>query len=281
MKKQDEHTENNPTQHAAKHAPSSPPKLPKAPSFTGAPSSAHAPLSPIRPEPPTAEPHETAPPLPPKPPTREPTHPLTPRERLQRAEDALIELREKMARLANEFAEGKLNQAQFNAIYARYSEQRDITERLLERDPGSQAWQAVVQPGHTQFLKEHYAAVPLSYAIYDLETGTRIAITGTLRMRRPQLEAVLQRLRAVIQQRGVPEPAQKALADGKHVVFVPGEHSVAVVIFSREPAAGQVARLKDIHRDFERANRRALRHKDYNTARMVFPHRALFEAGNV
>ena len=276
MNEQDKHTENDPTAGASEQASSQPPMPPKAAPSAGTPTS-RAPLSPIRPEPPSAEPHEAAPPLPP---TLPPQHTLTPRERLQRAEDALIKLREKMARLANEFAAGKLNQAQFDAIYARYSEQRDITERLLERDPSSQAWQAVIQPGHTQFLKKHYAAVPLSYAIYALEGSTRIAITGSLQMRSPQLEAVLQRLRAVIEERGVPEPAQKALADGKHVVFVPGELTVAVVIFSRKPSAGQVARLKDMHHDFERANRRALQHRDYNTARMVFPHRALFETGN-
>ncbi len=272
MNEQDKHKENDPARHGAEHVPATPPTP-----ATG-PSHAQTPLSPIRPEPPTTEPHDASPPLPPQPPTRDIKRPLTPRERLQRAEDALIKLREKMARLANEFAEGKLNQAQFDAIYARYSEQRNITERLLERDPDSQAWQAVIQPGHTQFLKQHYAAVPLSYAIYDLESGTQIAITGTLQMRQVQLEAVLQRLRAVIQKRGLPAPAQKALSDDKHVVFVPGDLSVAVVIFSRQPATGQIARLKDIHHDFERANQRALRHKDYNTARMVFPHRALFEA---
>ena len=274
MNEQEKHTEHDPTSGASEQVP---PKLPAPPADT---SREHSPLSPIRPEPPHAEPHNASPPLPPIPPMRETKAPLTPRERLQRAEDALIKLREKMAKLAGEFAAGKLNQAQFDAIYARYSEQRDITERLLERDPSSQAWQAVIQPGHTQFLKQHYAAVPLSYAIYALESGTRIALTGTLQMRRPQLEAVLRRLRAVIQERGIPEPAQKALSDGKHVVFVPGELTVAVVIFSRKPAAAQVARLKDMHRDFERANHRALQQQDYNTARMVFPHRALFEAGN-
>ncbi len=274
MNEQNKHTENDPTPTPRPSEQSRPAQPPPDPAR------AHVPLSPIRPEPPDTQAHDSAPPLPPTPPSRAPERSLTPRERLQRAEDALIELREKMARLANEFAAGKLNQAQFDAIYARYSEQRDITERLLARDPASQAWQAVIQPGHTQFLKQHYAAVPLSYAIYALETGTRITLTGTLQMRRPQLEAVLQRLRTVISKRGIPSPAQKALSDGKHVVFVPGELTVAVVIFSREPAAGQVARLKDIHHDFERANHRALLHQDYNTARMVFPHRAIFESGS-
>lgn len=239
-----------------------------------------APLSPIRPSVPDDGETPVHTPLTPQPPPPTPLErQLTPRERMQRAEDALIKLREKMANLAAEFAAGNLNQAQFDAIYARYSEQRDITERLLARDPESKAWKSVVQPGHTQFLKQHYAARPLSYAIYDQRTFERIAITGRVQLRRPQVEAVLKRLNRVIEQRGDPGPARRKLADGKTVMFVPGEFATAVVIFSLEPAGAQSKLVVDMHRDFERANHRALARRDYQAARMVFPHRALFETG--
>jgi hypothetical protein len=203
--------------------------------------------------------------------------PLSPREQMQRAEEALINLREKMAQVAAEFAEGKLNQAQFDAIYSRYSEQRDITERLLARNPDSQAWQSVIQSGHTGFLKQHFEARVLSYAIYDQQTGETINITGPVVMKRDQVRAMLERLSAVFQARGNPGPAQRKLGDERSVVFMPGERSVAVVIFSRVPAPAQVNRIQDIHRDFERANQHALHRRDYANSRMVFPHRALFE----
>ncbi len=203
---------------------------------------------------------------------------LTPREQMQRAEEALINLREKTARLAAEFAEGKLNQAQFDAVYSRYSEQRDITERLLTRNPESQAWQSVVKPGHTGFLKQMYEARVISYAIYDQETGEHISTTGPVFMRPSQIKAVLARLKAVSQTRGNPGPAQKQLTDDERsVLFVPGEQTVAVVIFSRAPSPSQIERIKDIHHDFERANQHTLRRRDYTGSRMVFPHRALFE----
>jgi hypothetical protein len=233
------------------------------------------PTSPIRPS--VHEDSEPRAPLAPSLPDRTASQSLSPREQMQRAEEALINLREKMALVAAEFAEGKLNQAQFNAIYTRYSEQRDITERLLARDPESQAWQSVVQPGHTQFLKQHFEARVLSYAIYDEETGEQINITGPVVMKHAQIEAVLTRLKAVSQTRGDPGPAQRTLPDERCVLFMPGERSVAVVIFSRTPAPAQVARIQDIHRDFERANQHALRRRDYTGSRMVFPHRALFE----
>jgi hypothetical protein len=236
------------------------------------------PLSPIRPTLPRLDDTPLVAPLAPQPPPPTPVeYQLTPREKMQRAEDALITLREKMARVAAEFDAGKLNQAQFDAIYARYSEQRDITERLLTRDPESKAWQSVVQAGHTQFLKQHYAARPLSYAIYDQRTFERITVTGRVQLRQPQVEAVLARLQTVIAQRGNPGPARRTLSGGKVVLFVPGDYTAAVVLFSLEPAVTQFKRVQDLHRDFERANRRALDSQDYQTTRMVFPHRALFE----
>jgi hypothetical protein len=233
------------------------------------------PTSPIRP---TVH-DDSEPPLPltPSLPDRAQSPNLSPREQMQRAEEALINLREKTALIAAEFAEGKLNQAQFDAIYGRYSEQRDIIERLLARNPESQAWQSVVQPGHTQFLKQHFEARVLSYAIYDYDTAEAISTTGAILMKHDQVEAVLDRLRGVTQTRGNPGTAIKNLGDERCVMFVPGEKTVAVVIFSRNPAAAQVARVEDIHRDFERANLHALRRRDYTGGRMVFPHRALFE----
>lgn len=238
-------------------------------------------LSPIRPS--VQDDSQPQDPLPPSFPERTSSQPpsqppsISPREQMQRAEEALIHLREKMAQVAAEFAQGKLNRAQFDAIYARYSEQRVITERLLARNPESQAWQSVMRPGHTSFLKMQFEAHLISYAIYDLAAFAQIAMTGTVQLDREQIEAVLRRLKAVIAQRGNPGPATKKINDGRCVLFVPGEFTTAVAIFSLEPSAVQIARTQDVHHDFERANLHVLRHQDYEGERMVFPHRALFE----
>ncbi|NLX10598.1 MAG: hypothetical protein GXY36_13155 [Chloroflexi bacterium] len=204
-------------------------------------------------------------------------HHLSPREQMQRAEEALIELRQKMAQVAAEYAEGRLNRAQFEAVYGRYSEQRDITERLLARNPESQAWQSVIQPGHTGFLRSHYAARVLSYAIYDQRTAEVIHVSGTTRLEDAQIAAVLRRLTAIMAERGNPGPTTRRTADDHCVLFVPGELTIAIVIFLLEPAGQQIQRVSDLHRDFERANWHALANHDYEPERLVFPHRALLE----
>jgi hypothetical protein len=210
-------------------------------------------------------------------PEKTPPKALTPRERLQRVEEALISLRERMAAVATEFAQGKINRAQFDAIYSRYSEQRDIVERLLARNPESQAWQSVIQPGHTSFLRKYYEAHVESYAIYDQETDALVTVTGAVQLEPSQIEAVLRRLKTIRSERGNPGPAHKKIGDGRFVLFTPGELTIAVVIFNREPSAMQIRRVGDIHHDFERANLQTLKRRDYTVEALVFPHRALFE----
>src|SRR5690606_18563985 len=91
--------------------------------------------SPVRP--PAARSNALGQPAPmPEPTPHAPAAPPSPR-----ADDpdaALVSLRQRMKLTADEFAEGKINRAQFHALYARYSEQRSIIERLLERDPETQ-----------------------------------------------------------------------------------------------------------------------------------------------
>jgi hypothetical protein len=135
----------------------------------------------------------------------------------------------------------------------------------------------VIRPGHTTFLISHYEARVIAYAIYDQVTFELISITGTVQLERAQVEAVLKRLQTIMHERGNPGPAQKKIGDGSIVVFVPGTHTTAAIIFSREPSRAQINRVLDIHRDFERANQHALRNRDYTDEQLVFPHRALFE----
>ncbi|MBN1964189.1 MAG: hypothetical protein JW910_06060 [Anaerolineae bacterium] len=189
---------------------------------------------------------------------------------------ALERLRKRMTVIAQEFAAGKLNRAQFHAMYNRYSEQRNIIERLLARNPQSQAWQQVARPGHTSFLREHFASRLLYYALYVL--GQEDAMLrygeGTLP---PEVQAIVRVLPGFISDRGPLAPARKRVRDGRWLVVVPGVFTVSFGIYSLEPATQQMRRLADLHGDFERANVHTLRRKDYAIERLVFPQRALFE----
>lgn len=189
---------------------------------------------------------------------------------------ALERLRRQLSRVAQEFADGNINRAQFNAIYNRYSEQRRIIEGILSRDPGSQAWQQVARPGHTGFLRQYYEAHLLFYGVYPLGTTDPILDHGTF-MEPEHCLPVLRGLPALIEQRGMLKPARRKIGeDGHWLVVVPGEHTVSLALFSLEPAERQFEQIADLHYDFERANIHGLQRGDLTPDRLVFPQRALF-----
>lgn len=191
-------------------------------------------------------------------------------------EDALAQLRRKMSQVANEFAEGNLNRAQFYAIYARYNEQRIIVEQLVNRDPETDAWKQVVRPGHTSFLRQHFEARTLSLLIYPLGSPQPFVQYGKIFPKPKQVLPILKALPRLIKARGALGPAYKEVGDGRWLMLAPGHFTVSVVLFSLEPSAQQVTQIGDLHRDFERANIQALQAGRFQPERLVFPQRALF-----
>lgn len=238
-------------------------------------------VSPVRPDLPTPTPSPT--PLAPKtrttppPPARPapPPPPINVEDRLK-AELALEKLRQKTALVAKEFADGNLNRAQFVAMYAHYNEKRIIIERLLTRDPGTQAWQTVATPGLTTFLREHYEARVLSFAVYDLNTNELISSQGEPLLPIDLANKIITAIRMVLQNHQNLSAQRKALENDQWAVFIPGRYTVAIVTFSLEPSSQQVRLVQDLHRDFERANRQMLERGVRQAEQLVFPYRALF-----
>lgn len=203
-------------------------------------------------------------------------------ERLQ-AEEALAQLREKTGQIAAEFAEGKLNRAQFTALYAYFNERRVIIERLLARDPGTQAWQQVAKPGHTGFLRQHFEARVLAYSIYNHgsdDVDNPLTTQGSAPMPTAAIKPMLTALNVLLRTQNNSKPLtalRKQIDNGRWITIVPGNYTTGVALFSLEPSAQQFTLMQDIHRDFERANRVALERGIRLPDQLVFPHRALFE----
>jgi hypothetical protein len=182
-----------------------------------------------------------------------------------------------METIADEFAEGKINRAQFNAMYKRYSEQRTIIERLLQRDPKTDAWRQVMNTkGHTSFLRSHFEAQPLYYAVHAHQQTKPIITGGKQSVNDAGIQTVLH---MIWQMNNRPKTGvgRKTLANGEWLILALGEHALTVVTFSLEPSIVQARLVRDLHNDFERANLAALARNWIVPERMVFPQRALME----
>jgi hypothetical protein len=285
LKKADEHADVGNMSTAQQPAPpvqppTAPPSAPAQP-----PKRATGETSPVRPQPPKAE-EPPAPLMPATPQKTEniqiPVQVTDVQERLQ-AEEALENIRQKTAQIANEFAEGKINRAQFTAMYAHFNEKRVIIERLLSRDPSTQAWQSVAKGGHTTFLRQHFEARVLAYAIYDqgvVDPEKPIVAHGTTPIPPDVAKNILTAVNMLLKTRTSANNLRslpKQIDSGRWMAIIPGTHTTALAMFSLEPSSEQFTRMQDLHRDFERANRLALERGIRIADQLVFPHRALFE----
>jgi hypothetical protein len=191
-------------------------------------------------------------------------------------ESALEDLRRKMEKVAAEFAAGRINRAQFNAMYGRYSEQRTIIERLIARNPSNEAWRQVAAGGHTTFLRRHFEARPLYYLIYQHNHTTPLMMGGAQQPNMTQISQVLQALWGMANRPKI-GLARKDMGNGQWLVLAVGEFAVTLVMYMLEPSPMQANRVRDLHSDFERANRVALERGTKSLNRLVFPQRALVE----
>ena len=92
----------------------------------------------------------------------EPVAPATPPPEFagpaDEAEGYLRAVSDKMMKLAEDFALGRVNRAQFEELYRHYLDERAAIERLLETQPGTPAWKGAVTEGESVLIKRKHAA---------------------------------------------------------------------------------------------------------------------------
>lgn len=169
---------------------------------------------------------------------------------------SLAELDAKLARLEHDFQQGTVNTSQYRAIRKHYIEQRQVAIRLKEANPESDRWKVVLQEGKTTFLLQLNEATCRSVAFYDLKKRDRIFVAGDMP---PSAESAM----SLLETFGQPKPGgDRMLAtqtdDGSALLLIPGRFTAALVVFSQEPPGWQVRALREVHRNFEIANKAAL-----------------------
>jgi hypothetical protein len=183
-------------------------------------------------------------------------------------------LEAKMRAATADFAAGRINQAQFQAIYTRYREQREIIERMQRRNPQSDAWQRVATEGYTEFLLSQHEARVLGIAIFNNATGGLIKRLGQFDVPVEIMLSMLDNLS--IAQRGTGDAVSTQIEDGRWLGMVHGRQSSSVVLYSDEPPNAVLGEVTFLHRDFERINEKALKEDQPNPTVMVFPQKRLF-----
>lgn len=167
---------------------------------------------------------------------------------------AFIEnLREKMAALAEDFAAGHINRQQFESVYVHYREQRQMIEGLLT-SMSSSAWRNAVAEGETAVLLKRSTAKVLSYALYENDSSILLASSGDFKIDPAVVVPMLSAYRSATAEAFGAGIRNSEIEGGRWLTFIPGRQTTIIVLFSIQPARGQLDMLEDLHRDFETAN---------------------------
>lgn len=190
-------------------------------------------------------------------------------------QSALRQIKRKLRGLVQEYAAGALNAGQFNALYSHYVEKRTIIERLIERNPDTDAWRAAASAGKTTFLRQQFESRLLFCAV--LRRGSQQPLLVTGKLPRKAAERLHRMLRVIWSlEEWHPGTARKSLGDNLWLLMTLGANAMTVTVFFMQPSDLQIDHVRDLHTDFETANQRAL-NLQLPAERMVFPQRSLLE----
>jgi hypothetical protein len=191
----------------------------------------------------------------------------------------LNRVRNKLDKLVEDFAKGRVNRGQFEELYSHYQSERSAVERLIASEPTSDAWRMAVTEGQSINIRRRLAARVLGYAVYTNADEVPLRVYGEFatldeRWISPMLAKVQNnKLFAVGRFNTGSEEAN-------FLCTVSGQFTTLLVLFSTEPARVQMQSLEDLHSHFEQANHRFLSRwstGQFDVDDLVFPYAAAFE----
>jgi hypothetical protein len=189
-------------------------------------------------------------------------------------------VRNKLTTLVEDFAQGRVNRAQFEVLYAHYQKERDAVEKLIATQPSSDAWRMAMTEGQSVVIRRRLAARVLGYAVYADQDPTPLRTYGELAsLNEEQLASLLNYVDPKDKEQPfiIVNDFDMGSEEATCLCVVPGELAVLFVSFTTEPARVQIQLLKDLHQHFERANYRVLARSFYKPSDLVFPYAAAFE----
>jgi len=188
------------------------------------------------------------------------------------AQQFLDKLQDKIGRLADDFAQGTINQQQFQKLYAHYQREMRAVETLLETDQGQSEWGDAFQEGESVLIRQQHAAKAKGYAIYENNSGMPISTLGKFEVDPALFVPMLSSFRSATAEIFGGGLQATAIEGGRWLCFVPGQFTTMMAIFTAEPANRQLVFLEQLHSLFEKANRALLANSPVDASDLVFPH---------
>ncbi|GAB4414855.1 MAG: hypothetical protein Fur0044_09730 [Anaerolineae bacterium] len=190
----------------------------------------------------------------PKPKTGSKPQPLAPPpdDPGQDIEAQLKVLEGKLDQTVQDLADGLINRAQFENLYRHYQNQRRVVRGFLQQ--ASDPAMLKIGAGESMVIRQRFAAKVLAYAVYDNITSLPLHTVGQFPLESELVVGFFSGFRSAIAEI-MGTGARKAVTDdGKVLIYVPGQKTTLIVLYSAEPADIESFSLRQAHEHFEKIN---------------------------
>ncbi len=176
----------------------------------------------------------------------------------------------KIQALLQEFAEGKLSQAQFDVLYDRYHSQLLLAEYAVESGSNEAVEMAQDVPS-TIAVREAAKGKAMGLTIFHKKSGIMLEMLGDFDVPPDILNPLLV---------GIVPMIESGEDIGRHVervgarawlLFTVGHFTVVVTLFHNEPSPMQNKEIGRLHQDFEAANHVLLVGDNVNANQLAYP----------
>lgn len=172
----------------------------------------------------------------------------------------IAEAHKKLTRIAQEFASGEINRAQFQHLYDRYQRQiMTVAQLIAESDPST--WYDAVGEDNaetTLLIKQTLAAKIMGFSVYENESSMPIETAGDFMVDAELIVPMLSSYRSATAEIFQANISSSQLENGHWIYFFAGRFTTLIALFSLEPATNQIPMVKQMHNDYETANENIL-----------------------
>lgn len=187
-------------------------------------------------------------------------------------EDATAQMKileDKLDQTVQDLADGLINRAQFENLYRHYQNQRRVVRGFMQQ-AGDAARLTSVGIGESMVIRQRYAAKVLAYAVYDNLASLPLHTIGQFPLESELVVGFFSGLRSAIAEI-MGTGARKAVTDdGKVLIYVPGQKTTLIVLYSSEPADIESLSLRQAHEHFEKINAAVLVNSPIPENQLIF-----------
>lgn len=192
---------------------------------------------------------------------------------LVQARERLNKVQEKINQIAEEFAEGQVNRAQFQELFDHYQRERRTILAWIETASEVPNWRELAAEGRSMVIRRQHKARVLGYAICEQQSGLPLRSIGMFEEDPELVVPMLTAYRSATEEIFGAGMRSTEIEGGRWLCFVAGEFTMLMVLFSNEPARKDLEGLDELLRTFERMNRYILRRHPIKPDELFLPYR--------